>query len=66
MVSWLGENYKNFQKKMTLNISNLRGEIQELRLEEGGDVGAYITKHTSLVARIWKAEEFRYSSDRKS
>ena len=52
IMAWR-EVQKLFEKN---DLSNLRGEIQELRLEEGGDVGAYITKHTSsLVARIQKA-----------
>ena len=55
IMAW-GKVQKLFEKNDPLNISNLRGEIQELRLEEGGDVGAYINKHTSLVARIRKAE----------
>ena len=56
IMAWR-EIQKLFEKNDPLNISNLREEIQELRLEEGGDVGAYITKHTSLVARIQKAED---------
>ena len=38
IMAWR-EVQKLFKKNDPLNISNLREEIQELRLEEGGDVG---------------------------
>ena len=48
--------WREIQKLFEKMTSNLREEVQELWLEEGSDVGAYITKHTLLVARIWKVE----------
>lgn len=53
--AWM-ELQKLYERDDSLNIANLKDEIQSLRLEEGGDVDTYVTQHTSLVARIRKAK----------
>ena len=45
-----------YEKTDPLNISNLRSEINEISLEEGGNVEEYISLHSSLVERIWYRE----------